>query len=209
MTKDIQKLETQSIRKTGRKCLTLKDAQKVKGTKHKRAAIHGRVICGDISGSMSGAKMNGLKDAYHKVWAPGVIGIVFGSQVYEIEQSNIAELTTMGATAMMAGLQECWSRNPEQIILISDGEPTDAQEGDIIEVARGKGVRIDTIGISDGGGYGYSPEFLRALADATGGTFTDCGQPIELGEIVEFLLTQGGSSSLEEGQVKDGGIIQL
>ena len=212
MTKSIETTDqptTQTVKHTP---LTLKKSQLSKTSAVKRTAIHGRVVVGDISGSMSGRKLDGLKSAYRKVWAPGIIGIVFGTGVYEITSTDIDTLHTMGATNMMAALRESWSRDPKQIVLISDGEPTDAHEDTIIAEAVERKVRIDTIGIADGTGYSYNPEFMRELAHVTGGTFTDCNEPIELGGIVEFLLTQGGSSSLEEGQstaAEEGGVIQL
>ena len=146
-------------------------------------------ILGDVSGSMNGEKMDALKKALTEVWRPGLDAMVFGSEVYQIQKTDIQSLYTMGSTCMLAALQEAWQSNTTHIILISDGDPTDASTGAILEEAiKHKEIPIDTIGIGSRGMCDYDPVFLARLAEITGGHFSDCGMPIMLSQIIKDLL---------------------
>uniref|UniRef100_A0A6M3IGU7 Putative von Willebrand factor A domain-containing protein n=1 Tax=viral metagenome TaxID=1070528 RepID=A0A6M3IGU7_9ZZZZ len=170
------------------------------------------VILGDVSGSMNGDKLTALKTTLQAVWSPGMRALIFGSEVYEIEQTDISLLSTMGQTSMGECLQEAWGMSVSHMILITDGEPTDWSKAEILhEAERMKEVKIDTIGISEQSKYhdDYDPDFLRKLASITGGCFTDCGQPIKLSAIVQNLLLNAGSTALREGEQVKGGVIAL
>ena len=213
MLAESKRVGTQKLKK--RQDMTLK---KVKRAKHPGTIFRDVYLLGDISGSMGGPKMEGLKRALSDVWRPGIKGFVFESQVYEISEQDITHLFEMGSTSMGQALIEAWSRNPRQIILATDGHPTDMNEHQVLDMAR-QWVRdhvepcpIDTIGIGDGN-RGYNPDFLRELSAITGGTFTDCNQPIKLSQVMEDLLRlgEGRGTRLDAGTQAQAskGVIKL
>lgn len=169
------------------------------------------VILGDISGSMAGYKMHELKRCLAEVWGPGLEGIVFGSELWTIEESDIPKLDTAGDTHLFEALCVAWDEHYTHIVLLTDGEPTDECEEEILRVVaeRHTDVPIDTVGIGQHGHSDYNPEFLRKLAELTGGRFTDCGEPIMLTSIVQHLL-EYKPDGLPEGEPEKGkGVIHL
>lgn len=207
------KLGKQKLAK--RKAITLKT---VKHAMHPDTIFRDVYVLGDISGSMGGPKMEGLKRALTDVWRPGIKGFVFASEVYEITEQDIPMLHEMGSTAMGSALIEAWGRNPRQIILATDGHPTDYQNFQVLDMARqwveehAEPCPIDTIGIGDAGyGSSYDPNFLRELSAITGGTFTDCNQPIKLSQVMEDLLRlgEGRRDALKAGKGASSGVIKL
>ena len=192
-------LAQQSIK--GRK-VTLQDLKKAKLPQSRLGDIY--IVC-DISGSMSGNKLQSLQHTLMQVYKPGIKVLAFSDDVYELDETDFRSLSTMGGTGLMLALDETWNVSPRHIILITDGEPTDAQPNEIIhEATRHSDIPIDTIGVSEYGRRGYDPDFLRELARVTGGKFTDCGQPIELTAVVQNLLLEASNPK----QIK-GGTIQL
>jgi Mg-chelatase subunit ChlD len=78
-----------------------------------------------------------------------------------------------------------------RFILISDGEPDDAQ--DALRVARQFHNRIDTVFVGPEGGEGQS--FLHRLASLHGGEFVRAERAHELAsQVQQLLLTAGGTS---------------
>lgn len=165
----------------------------------------GIMILADISGSMGGEKMDSLKKSLTQVWRPGLSCIAFESELWELDsQDDIHTLSNTGSTHMATALEETWSRNVKHILLLTDGQPTDADESEILELAKSHaGVPIDTVGIGTRDGYGYNPNFLRELSRITGGKYNACNEPMSLPNVVEDLLF------LAEKAGQEGGAIQL
>lgn len=160
----------------------------------------------DISGSMSGNKMDALKDALTTVWSPGVKAIGFESNLWEIEQKDIQKLDARSSTYMSTALHEGWSQEPAHIVLLTDGDPTDATREEILaDVRLHPKPPIDTIGISEHNMQGYSKEFLQEISRLTGGRFMGVGDPIQLTQTLKHLLDYK-PTSLEEGKK---GVIEL
>ena len=201
----IERVSKQSIK--GLKQTTLKSITRAK----QNLPTTRTLILADISGSMSGEKMRGLKDALNNTLTPGVECIGFEDNMWEIAQADVDHLYSMGGTHMLEALHNAWEKGSSHMVLITDGEPTDANEEQILqEVRLHKEIPIDTIGLGDQGCRNYNPEFLRRIAEITGGRFTDVGQPIKLTNTLQFLLDykptglkEGGSGSMS------GGVIQL
>jgi uncharacterized protein YegL len=161
-------------------------------------------ILGDISGSMSGEKLEALKDAYTACWRPSVTGVVFGSDVFLITQSDISSLKTQGTTSMGEALLCAWGEGADHIILITDGEPTDYKKPEILDLVRQhSSTPIDCIGISRGKyDSSYDPEFLNEISSITKGKYNSCDEPLQLTEMVETLLIGVPSGSSEGGAIQ-------
>lgn len=182
------------------KHLTLKT---IKSSNHTTSEV---LLLVDISGSMSGEKLDNLKKALMTVWNPGVKAIGFESSLWEIERSDIQNLTAHSSTYMLAALQEAWSQNPTHIVLLTDGEPTDGTKQEILaQVGEHPKPPIDTIGIGHRNGRDYSPDFLKEISRLTGGRFMDVGEPIQLTQTLKYLLDYK-PTSLQEAKK---GVIQL
>lgn len=192
---------------------SLRDYQNSLSSQSKQA-VQKTVICADISGSMDGIKMDCLKNALIEVWRPGLYGLAFESEVWEFTDKEISMLDSMGNTSLLQCLEEAWAVDPKHIVLMSDGEPTDAPNDTIIwHVDKHKHIPIDCLGIGDGRISSYDPEFLKKIASITGGRYYEVGEPIKLTSVLVHAieappnkLNQGGSS---EGGSSGGGIIHL
>jgi Mg-chelatase subunit ChlD len=125
----------------------------------------------DTSGSMAGDKIAQLIETVEYLLPkyPLVHMITFGSGTNRISEERVPHLYAAGHTPMLRALDMAWACSPSEIVLITDGDPTDAPRGKIIDEAERHGVPISCIGI----GEDYKREFLDALADVTGGTSTD------------------------------------
>jgi len=162
------------------------------------------ILLADISGSMNGEKMRGLKDALSTVWKPGIQGIAFNHELFELVEQDIQFLGASGTTAMLEALQEAWSRNPSHMILLTDGQPSNGTKEILQEVSHHTDIPIDTVGIGEYGGFGYDADFLREVARMTGGRFTDVGEPMKLTETLQFLLAYkpDGLEAPKEGVIQ-------
>jgi len=96
-----------------------------------------------------------------------------------------------GSTYLMSGLRMAWNwiKNQDKgvrIILISDGEPTDASKEMILELSKiNSSIPIDTVGIGDNKMlYGYDPVFLRELSRITGGIFCEAHSIKQLSNVI-------------------------
>jgi len=163
-------------------------------------------ILADISGSMRGPKIEGLKLALKQCFKYTKNCIAFESELWQIDEAEIDTVSAQGGTNMKEALNYAWSSNAGHIILITDGHPTDSSEEEILIAASQplhRKIPIDTIGISDNtSSYrGYNPDFLKELSRITGGKFTDCGEPLQLTQIVETLLIDYKNSLLNQGAI--------
>jgi len=183
--------------------------QKMKKTNH--LTLHARrlptnqpktVILADVSSSMSGQKLNCLKDALHKVWRPNMEGIAFESELWAFEKADIDKLRTAGSTNMHDALLEGWKINPEHMVLITDGYADGGAEQILQRVRQHARPPIDTIGISVQGSQ-YDAELLREIAQLTGGRFMDVNEPLQLSIALQHLLDYRPES------LQSGGSIQL
>jgi Mg-chelatase subunit ChlD len=164
----------------------------------------GAVILTDWSGSMGGDKEQVLKEAIKSVVPhfPNTKLVGFGGVVYEYEHTQVDEMTVDGGTPMGQALDLGWEMNKEQIILITDGQPTDSNTEDILREARKhKGTPINIIGIGspffnqDGRDDSIDEVFLRTLARITGGKYVRYSERdlrTMLPERVKVLLLKGG-----------------
>lgn len=204
--KDQQLVGKQTLKKGAGKRLTL---HTLKTSRMPLVQMQDTIIVGDISGSMAGNKLYELQKALTEVWQPGVSGVVFNSQVYTITKEDIMHLDADGGTCMFKALEVAWQEDHSHIILITDGDATDESPEYILHYTKTNHPKppIDTIGIGDHGRRDYNPAFLRELAEATGGKFTDCGEAIKLSAIVQRLLLEHRAGALKGPM--EGGAIQL
>ncbi len=143
------------------------------------------VIVIDCSGSMQGDSLRLAKDGVQL--SLGSLGanerfglIAFGSSVTlfdpELQPANrknldmarhwVNGLGDMGGTELAVALEQALALHagqPMDILLLTDGETWNL--GEVIARARGKGVRIFTLGV----GAAVAEDTVRSLADGTGG----------------------------------------
>lgn len=155
-----------------------------------KARLAGRpVILLDRSGSMAAMMRNGasrLENALEAVKdaAGGALILAFGSSVEEV--SDVRGLFPSGSTAMHLAFSEAKRRGASRVAIVTDGEPDSPAMA--LEAARG--LRVSIVFIGDG----EPTEFLRDLADQTGGEFSNLGPEWtvkELSSAVKGLLTAG------------------
>ena len=159
-------------------------------------------IMGDISGSMSGHKLEALKRAFNDCWKDGIHGVVFSNDVYLIAQRDIHTLPASGGTAMLAALRAVWNEEPTHIILITDGMPTDCSTDELLHNAEAyKHIPIDTIGISEEG-YPCDYSFLQQLSKLTGGSYNSCTDTLKLSYTVQELLKLQQGNPVAEGAIQ-------
>jgi len=122
----------------------------------------------------------------------------FGFTVEKIKFEDLEELSPGGDTPMLEALEKAlsWARSaPEdgKVLLFTDGEPTDAAKEVILEFVTRFPLPIDTVGIGEPG-LGYDPEFLKRIAEITGGTFLECATEELLLQAPQRLLLEGGGA---------------
>ncbi|MBA7485079.1 hypothetical protein ES707_20614 [subsurface metagenome] len=142
------------------------------------------VLLLDISGSMSGVKIEDAKKALTHFLksinlAENEVGLVaFGERIRKTElsqdcthlETKIESFEAGGGTPMMNAIKTAYEdllkkRVSPVMVIATDGQPTDAPEGEILEYAipiKKKGVRIITIGI----GKDVNENFLKRLASS-------------------------------------------
>lgn len=137
----------------------------------------------DVSGSMSGKKIENAKEALMhflvNVNLPqNEVGLVaFGGEIKtcELSRSNIllkkkiTDFTTYGWTPMMSAIKTAYkdflkTKTNPVIVIATDGQPTDASEVEILKYATSikNRIRIITIGI----GEDINADFLKKLASS-------------------------------------------
>lgn len=158
----------------------------------------------DTSGSMAGDKIWQLIDTVEYLLPkyPHAHLVQFEGWVARITEDRVPHMTAGGSTHMMEALHLAWNAGADAIILVTDGDPTDAPKGLIIEEAQARSsTPISTIGI----GENHDREFLQALSDATGGNAVQCGS-----DELELLTEKFEDAlSITDTAGKPGGAIQL
>jgi len=170
----------------------------------------------DVSGSMEGLKLENARQACQLLldqlgpqdraavctFSSGARTIVpsqmFTDSVKADAKRTVAGVNSMGATEVLRGLNQVYSEvaphhSPEVttfVILLSDGEPTDAQGYFAEEMTpfleradaefKTNGVSLSTIGL--GPASDYDASFLRDLADRGAGKFLMAKEPQELAD---------------------------
>ena len=184
---DLQKADSQGMiakqKLNKKKSITLKSIQTVQKFQK------GTVLLADKSGSMSGDKMNGLKDALTTVWRPGIEGIAFDNSLYELTEEDIGFLHASGTTEMLGALKEAWSRSPKHIILMTDGIPDGGTQEILKELKYHTDVPIDTVGIGDLTGSRYISLSPPSGDPSTPSGPSDVGEPMRLTQTLQHLLT--------------------
>lgn len=115
-------------------------------------------------------------------WGYGIIEFGFYTEwtvKYTTDVHRIGTVhrtTPIGGTPMFEALRMAWlwaKNNVERarFILLTDGLPTDAYPEEILSKVV-KSIPIDCVGIGSGSGA-YDPEFLKQLAEMTGGIFVE------------------------------------
>lgn len=161
------------------------------------------MLCLDVSGSMSGAGIDGLKNASHAIvqfidTTADRIGIVLFSSLALLHQpftndpvvldAKIDALMPSGATAVYDGawlaLQELIAQNDttaEAVILMSDGGDNSSARSpqEVIALAQQYGKRLHTIAL----GTSAPTPILQMMADSTGGLFFNTPNAQELQQI--------------------------
>ena len=76
----------------------------------------------------------------------------------------------------------------KRILLVSDGEPTDMYEEQILDMVRkeSRGVIIDTIAIA----FGRGEDFMRQLSEITGGVFVNLYTKEKVVEVVKLMAPE-------------------
>jgi uncharacterized protein YegL len=161
-----------------KKLLLQKAKPKIKATGLMKAKLHAGLVKKkrqgnysnmywllDTSGSMSGDKIWQLIDTVEYLLPKYPL-------VHMVQFDYCARRIAEDSTHMLEALELAWSCNADAIVLVTDGDPTDAPKGFILEEAQARsGIPISTIGI----GEFHDREFLQALSDATGGNAVQCG----------------------------------
>jgi predicted metal-dependent peptidase len=167
------------------------------GTLAERLALRANqrktVILCDTSGSMAANDVNVGSTTHTRI--EQLIKVLEDFQGHEVRQFNssvspgpITRHDASGGTDMALAFNAMRNEGFDHIILLTDGEPNDANAS--LEAA--KGLRIDTLYI----GPGEPTDFLRQLTTATGGSFNaaDLAQPAQIASAIKGLLEpQGGS----------------
>jgi Mg-chelatase subunit ChlD len=200
-----------------KKLLLQKSKPKIKATGLMKAKLHQGLVRKkrqghysnmywllDTSGSMAGDKIWQLIDTVEYLLPkyPLVHMATFDSHVRRIAEDRIPHLHAHGSTHMLEALYLAWNAGADAIVLVTDGDPTDAPKGLILEEAQARsGIPISTIGI----GEHHDREFLKALSDATGGNAVQCGS-----EELEMLTDRFEEAlAITDTAGKKGGAIQL
>jgi hypothetical protein len=90
-----------------------------------------------------------------------------GRGVDSFSRDTLYKMLASGGTPLLKALQFAHQQSPKRVILISDGQPTDASVIDIVKwVVNFVSFPIDTVATDDA-----DDDFLRCLSEHTGGEF--------------------------------------
>ena len=181
------------------------------------------VICLDVSGSMYGlmdsgeSKLHAAWQAFRAELQPRLSGwdlgiIVFGtmsegvtwllSPTSRVELDQLREPMPQGNTPMWKALSMAYDwierrAKRARIIVITDGQPTDASPGEILEKAN-RGIPVDSIFVGTGDEASaplffreelavIGERFLKKLSELTGGCFSRVTEVEKLAEAIKAL----------------------
>ena len=167
----------------------------------------GVILC-DFSGSMSGEKHTKMTNAlqtlipkypFFKIVAYGGDG-----EVGVVDVSTMTSLHPQGGTPMKKAFLEAYNLDPTAIILVTDGQPTDSSTDEITDLAVSKNIPVYSVGVKEQGGWcDYNENFLRDIAEKTGGAFMSADSPIEIGAAI------GGAMAQIEYKGSGSGVVKL
>lgn len=130
-------------------------------------------VLNDLSGSMAGAKEDTLKGALREVYPqlPKCTLVVFADDtVREVTLGEIDFIQSYGGTPMLKALMHSWNRQPDAILLITDGHPDGGTDAILGHASQHTHIPISAIGIGDGT-RAFNEKFLKELCAMTGGEY--------------------------------------
>lgn len=136
--------------------------------RRKRVEEAKREVAGAIEGMRADATLGILyfQDQPH-LWKPSMVAAT--DETKDEAEDFLDDLEEGGGTGMMAAMEKAFSLAPKTIILVSDGEPTDASPDAILERVRelnaDAGVTIHTVVVGDD----LDTTFMESLAEQNGG----------------------------------------
>lgn len=145
-----------------------REVEKRLAERRKRVEEAKREVSSAIEGMDSEATFDLLyfEDRPH-LWKPSMI--VATDDAKEEADDFLHDLEEGGGTGMMRAMEEAFSLSPSVIILVSDGEPTDASGDEILarvaELNPEGAVTIHTVVVGDD----LDTTFMKALAERNGG----------------------------------------
>jgi len=186
----------------------------------------------DVSGSMSGGRMNKAKEAmkiFMRSLSPGCFfqliefnnnaskcfrqsnTVEYNEDTFRVGNQWVDNLHAGGGTNILGALQACGANAPggetgrnKNVILLTDGEVSNEQE--CIFYGQSMGVRIFTLGV----GNNFSEGLCRGLADAGQGSFEAARESADISAASMRLLAATNSPFIENpvidlGAWNDGG----
>uniref|UniRef100_A0A6M3J0Y7 Putative von Willebrand factor A domain-containing protein n=1 Tax=viral metagenome TaxID=1070528 RepID=A0A6M3J0Y7_9ZZZZ len=182
--KDIQKAENLQPVSLNKTSTALQPRRMSKGPRTNFGK--GTVFLCDTSGSMYGEKLYALKEAVHEFVEQDIKTYEFNSQVNLLTSvSQLFAVVARGTTKMLAALKTCYQDEPNNIIMITDGQP-DENKQDILDLAAEKQIPIQCIMLPSSD---VDRKFLEDLCNASGGgIFTDLTDIKLLGQTIAGLI---------------------
>lgn len=145
-----------------------REVEKRLAERRKRVEEAKREVASAIEGMASDATFNLLyfEDEPH-LWQSEMV--IATDEAKDEVEDFLDDLEEGGGTGMMRAMEEAFSLSPTVIILVSDGEPTDASGDQILdrvaELNPGTAVTIHTVVVGDD----LDTTFMKALARDNGG----------------------------------------
>lgn len=126
----------------------------------------GTVLLVDTSGSMRGEKLDATKEALTGFVDSDGRVFEFNTGVYEVPNLQyLMETYARGSTYMYEALHVAYITGADKIIMITDGQPTDASKDSILRLAEEKKVPIHCVALPGS----VDREFLEELCRVSGG----------------------------------------
>lgn len=143
--------------------------------RRKRVEEAKREVAGAIDGLAPEATFNILYfESQPHLWRPAMV--VATEEAKEDAEDFLDDLEEGGGTGMMSAMEKTFSLGSRIIVLVSDGEPTDASPDAILEKVRelnaDGSVTIHTVVVGDD----LDTTFMRRLAEENGGETVLRGQ---------------------------------
>ncbi len=136
--------------------------------RRKRVEEAKREVASAIKGMADGATFDILYfESYPHLWKPEML--VVSDATRDEAADFLDDLEEGGGTGMMAALEQAFALEPQILILVSDGEPTDASPDTILDKVRelnaDGAVTIHTVVVGDD----LDTSFMKRLAEQNGG----------------------------------------